>query len=59
VPLAEGVATFKQPSREAGFTVSAGGLLLYQSGAAGGQFRLVWKDRQGKALGNLGEPGGC
>jgi eukaryotic-like serine/threonine-protein kinase len=57
VPVAEGVPTFPQPSRGAAFTVSAGGLLLYQSvGAVSAQFRVVWKDRQGKTLGNLGEP---
>jgi Tol biopolymer transport system component len=55
VPLAEGVAIFTQPARAAGFTVSAGGLLVYQSGVVGVQYRLVWKDRQGKTLGNLGE----
>jgi serine/threonine protein kinase len=58
VPLAEGVPTFTQPSRAGGFTVSAGGLLVYESGAVGLQSRPVWKDRQGKALGNLGEPTG-
>jgi eukaryotic-like serine/threonine-protein kinase len=57
-PLAEGVPTFRQPSRGAGFTVSANGVLLYQSGVAGSRPRLVWKDRQGKVLGNLGEPSG-
>ena len=58
VPLAEGVPTFSVPSRAAGFTVSTGGLLVYQSGAPGVRSQLVWKDRQGKVLGNLGEPAG-
>jgi eukaryotic-like serine/threonine-protein kinase len=58
VPLTEGVPTFTSPSRAAGFTVSTNGLLAYQSRAVGFQSRLVWKDRQGKALGNLGEPTG-
>jgi hypothetical protein len=31
---------------------------VYASGATAGQSRLVWKDRTGKALGNLGEPTG-
>lgn len=56
IPVAERVPTFTSPSRLAGFTVSATGLLAYTTGAAGGQSRLVWKDRQGKVLGNLGEP---
>jgi eukaryotic-like serine/threonine-protein kinase len=58
LPLAEGVPTFVQPSRGAAFTVSAGGLLAYQSGATRSQSRLVWKDRQGKTLGTLGEAPG-
>ena len=55
VPVAEGVPTFTNPSRIPGFAVSPGGLLVYLTGASGGQSRLLWKDRQGKALGNLGE----
>ncbi len=59
VPVAEGVPTFPQPSRAAAFTVSAGGLLLYQSvEAAATQSRVLWKDRQGKTLGSLGESTG-
>jgi Tol biopolymer transport system component len=30
-------------------------MLAYATGASGGQSRLVWKDRQGRALGNLGQ----
>jgi eukaryotic-like serine/threonine-protein kinase len=56
VSLAEGVPTYLQPSRGATFTVSADGLLAYQSGASTTGFRLAWKNRQGKELGNLGEP---
>jgi eukaryotic-like serine/threonine-protein kinase len=56
IPLADGVPAFTQPSRAAAFTVSTGGLLVYQSSTVGAQSRLVWKDRQGKALGNLVEP---
>jgi Tol biopolymer transport system component/tRNA A-37 threonylcarbamoyl transferase component Bud32 len=55
VPVAEGVPTFVAPSRCAAFTVSAGGLLAYQSGADRSRSRLVWKDRQGKTLGTLGD----
>ena len=56
VPVAENIPTFTSPSRIAGFTVSPAGLLVYLTGASGGQSRLVWKDRQGKALDNVGEP---
>ena len=58
VPLAEGVPTFLQPSRGAGFTVSSNGLLAFQSGAVAEQTSLIWKDRTGKVLGKLGEPTG-
>src|SRR5262249_54279713 len=47
-PVAEGIPVFLQPSRDAGFTASAGGLLAYQSGVEGGQYRLIWKDREGR-----------
>ena len=56
MPLVDGVPTFTQPSRAAAFTVSAGGMLVYQSSTIGAQSRLVWKDRQGNVLGNLAEP---
>ena len=55
VPVAEGVPAYGNPARNAAFGVAPGGLLVYQTGASGGQSRLVWKDRQGKALDNLGE----
>ena len=59
VPLAEGIPTFPQPSRGAAFTVSAEGLLLYQStGSVSAESRITWKDRQGKTLGSLGESTG-
>jgi Tol biopolymer transport system component len=58
VPIAEGIPTFLSPSRGAGFTVSAGGLLVYTSSPASGNARLVWKDRQGKTVGTLGEANG-
>jgi Tol biopolymer transport system component len=58
VPIAEGVPTLTQPSRAAVFSVSTGGLLVVQSTTAGFEYRLVWKDRQGNALGNLGEATG-
>jgi len=57
VRLAEGVPTYVQPSRGASFTVSANGLLAYQSEDSATGSRLAWKDRQGKVLGNLDETG--
>jgi len=54
--VAEGIPTYTTPSRPAGFSVSPSGLLVYVTGAGGGQSRLVWKDRAGRVLGNLGEP---
>ena len=58
VPLAEGVPTYTHPSRGAGFSVSATGLLVYQTGAILTPSKIVWKDRQGKMLGDLGESPG-
>jgi len=58
VPLAESVPTFTNPSRVAGFAVSPSGLLIYATGAGGGQSQLVWKDRQGRPSANLGSPTG-
>jgi len=53
--LAEGIPSYVQPSRHAVFSVSNGGLLVYQSGNSAGVGRLVWKDREGKVQGALGE----
>jgi serine/threonine protein kinase/Tol biopolymer transport system component len=39
------------------FSVSENGVLAFQSGAARGDDRLVWFDRNGKQTGQLGEPG--
>ncbi|MDQ1469120.1 MAG: eukaryotic-like serine/threonine-protein kinase [Bryobacterales bacterium] len=55
IPVAEGVPTYGAVSRIPGFAVSQGGLLVYASETSG-QSRLVWKDRKGRSLGNLGEP---
>jgi eukaryotic-like serine/threonine-protein kinase len=54
VALVEGVPTYTNPSRMAGYSISPTGLLVYAS-LGGGQSRAVWKDRHGKILGNLGE----
>jgi len=55
VPLAEGVPTYVSPSRSAAVTVAATGLLVYQSGTSGTQYKFVWKDRRGQIVGALGE----
>jgi serine/threonine protein kinase len=38
------------------FSVSQNGLLAYQSGGALGQSQLMWVDRNGKLIGNIGAP---
>jgi Tol biopolymer transport system component len=58
VPVAERISTVST-SRYAAFTVSPDGSLVYLADVFGGQSRLVWKDRQGTLLGNLGEPTGA
>ncbi len=55
MPVAEGVPSFTQPLRLGGFAVSPAGLLTFLSGTNGEQAQLLWKDRFGKVLGNLGE----
>ncbi len=56
--LAGGVPTYTSASRITATAVSPHGLLLHQGGAPLGRSRLVWKDRQGKALATLGEIAG-
>jgi eukaryotic-like serine/threonine-protein kinase len=58
IPVAEQVPTFGLPSRMAAYDVSATGLLVYQSGGAGGQSQLTWLDRNGKVLQQIGDPAG-
>ena len=55
MPVAEGILSFTAPLRIGGFAVSPGGLLTFLSGTTSGQTQLLWKDRSGKVLGNLGE----
>ena len=57
-PMVEGIPTYTNPTREAGFTVSTGGLLVYHTGGGGtaGQSRLIWLDRTGKQISTVGEP---
>jgi len=55
VPIVEGVLTL--PGALVGvFTASAEGSLAYQTGSSTSNVRLVWRDREGKELGALGEP---
>ena len=43
-------------ARNADFSASATGVLVHRGGAAGGVTRLVWVDRAGRELGDLGTP---
>jgi len=54
-PIAERIATYMQPSRVAGMTVSDTGLLALTSSDAAGASHLTWMDRSGKQIGTLGE----
>ena len=55
VPIVESVLTIPAAA-VAAFTVSAEGTLAYQTGSSTSDVRLVWRDREGKELGTLGEP---
>ncbi|MEO8097575.1 MAG: protein kinase [Acidobacteriota bacterium] len=55
MPIAEGILTYTNLWRIPVFAVSPAGLLVYATGASRGQSRLVWKDRTGRVLGNLGD----
>lgn len=55
VPLAEQVRHDALMARSV-FSVSAEGTLAYESGATGGESRMVWVGRNGKELAVLGEP---
>jgi eukaryotic-like serine/threonine-protein kinase len=56
VPVAENIPVYMNPSRPAGFTVSANGLLAYHAGGSGSQVQLTWVDRNGKQLATVGDP---
>jgi eukaryotic-like serine/threonine-protein kinase len=57
VPVAENVPAFMNPSRVAGFTTSATGLLVHQSGGKGAdESQLVWIDRKGTRVAEAGAP---
>ncbi len=57
-PLAENV-TVLQPGTVVGvYSASQNGVLAYQSGVGGGgNYRLVWRDRQGHEIATVGDPG--
>jgi eukaryotic-like serine/threonine-protein kinase len=55
VPIAENIPTFGLPGRVAFFAVSPNGLLAYQTGGAGAGARLIWMDRAGKELKQIGD----
>jgi Tol biopolymer transport system component len=55
VPLAEGVQTVLGSGRVGVFSASDTGVLLYRQGA-GARRQLTWFDRNGKAVGTVGEP---
>ncbi len=57
-PISEAV-TLLAPGTVVGvFSASQNGVLAYQAGEGqDGSFRLVWRDREGKELGTIGEPG--
>ena len=52
VPVAEQVGTTQSIGM---FSVSPSGVMAYRAGAASGNNRLVWFDRQGKMTGTFGE----
>lgn len=56
VPVAEQVDHFNENSLGL-FSASQNGVLVYASGAAGGEVQLTWFDRSGKATGTVGTPG--
>lgn len=54
-PVAEQVQAFSV-RRDAGFSISANGVLVYQGGTEQVKSQLTWFDRDGKELGKVGEP---
>jgi eukaryotic-like serine/threonine-protein kinase len=55
VPVAEQVSYLFPPGNLGVFTVSASGLLAYQTGGSFGSNRLTWFDRGGKTVSTFGE----
>ena len=57
-PVAEAVTLLPAGTVIGVYSASQNGVLAYQSGAGDeGNFRLVWRDREGNELDTLGEPG--
>src|SRR5262249_52777654 len=56
-PVAESVAFTTVVANYAQVTVSETGVLLYKSGVAGGNNQMLWYDRSGKHLEDVGAPG--
>ena len=53
-PIAEQVSTGLASGSYGMFAVSANGLLVYETGTSGTERQLIWYDRSGKVLSNLG-----
>ncbi len=56
VPVGEGI-DYEAGFFRAVFAASSGSMLAYQAGGADSSAQLTWFDREGKALGKVGEPG--
>ncbi len=54
-PIADEVLDLSGAARSV-FSVSANGILIYQSSGNSAEFRLVWVDEEGHEIGELGEP---
>jgi Tol biopolymer transport system component len=55
VPIADGVNLIANATALGVFSASDDGILLYQSGGATATRRLVWRDREGRVTGSLGD----
>ena len=55
-PIAMGEQTEQGPTGNIVFSASATGVLAYRDASRTGVSRLVWRDREGKSLGVIGEP---
>lgn len=57
VPIAEQILSTGTSPPNGVFSVSDNGVLAYQTGTAAAAAQLVWLDRTGKLVANVGEPG--
>jgi serine/threonine protein kinase/Tol biopolymer transport system component len=55
VPVADGVSLVSNATALAVFSASDDGILLYQSGGTTATRKLVWRDREGRVTGALGD----